>query len=266
MPSVFNARNADAYEIVMGRWSRRLAAQFVAFAGPHAGERVLDVGCGTGSLTFAIAGTGQPAEVVGLDYAEVYVAAATARNQDARVSFRQGDACALPFADGAFDRTLSMLCLNFVSDPAKAVAEMRRVTRPGGVMAAALWDVRGGFPTARLFLDVAAVLDPAAVKVRNFYMDAPLTRPGELAAAWRGLGLEAIAETSFTVRFDYGGFDEFWGAMMTGEGTMGKYLVGLPPAEQARIASHCRPAYECGEPDGPRSFATTALACRGTVP
>ncbi|MEJ0070591.1 MAG: class I SAM-dependent methyltransferase [Pseudomonadota bacterium] len=266
MPSVFNARNADAYEIVMGRWSRRLAPQLVGFAGPESGERVLDVGCGTGSLTFAIAATGKPASVVGLDFAAIYVDAATARNQDPRVSFRQGDACALPFPDGAFDRSMTMLCLNFVTDPPQAVRELRRVTRSGGVMAAALWDVRGGFPTARLFLDVAAVLDPAAITVRDFYMDAPLTRPGELAAGLARDRRRTDFRASFTVRFDYIEFEDFWGAMMTGEGTMGKYLVGLPAVEQERIKGHCRLAYLCGEPDGPRSFATTALACRGVVP
>src|SRR5262245_49126192 len=115
----------------MGRWSRRLAVPFLAFAGLARGERVLDVGCGTGSLTFLLAERPELAAITGIDYAAPYVEHATRRNSDARVSFRVGDASALPFPDAAFDRVLSLLVLHFVTQPQRAVAEMRRVAQPG---------------------------------------------------------------------------------------------------------------------------------------
>src|SRR5436305_14121796 len=150
--STFVAADGDGYELVMGRWSRRLAVPFLDFAGIQDGDRVLEVGCGTGSLAQAIVGRFRPSEVRAIDLAPAYVDYARNRNQDPRVVFEVGDACAIQFDDHAFDRVFSMLVLHFVPQPARAISEMRRVAKPGGVVAAAVWDVRGGFVANRIFL------------------------------------------------------------------------------------------------------------------
>src|SRR5829696_2535198 len=129
VPSTFNARDAGAYEQMMGRWSRRLAPLFIEFAGVEEGERLIDVGCGTGSLTFALLRAKNLAELTAIDYSATYLEAARAAGTDPRLRFEQADACALPFEGGAFDRALSLLVLHFVPTPELAVAEMRRVVR-----------------------------------------------------------------------------------------------------------------------------------------
>jgi phosphatidylethanolamine/phosphatidyl-N-methylethanolamine N-methyltransferase len=128
--STFNARNAAVYERSMGRWSRQLAPQFLRFAGM--GDTVLDVGCGTGSLLLELAGRPEPRRIVGIDASPIYAAAAGKRLGDPRVTVLAADACALPFPDASFDAALSQLVLQVVPDPAGALAEMRRVVRPGG--------------------------------------------------------------------------------------------------------------------------------------
>jgi ubiquinone/menaquinone biosynthesis C-methylase UbiE len=130
MTSSFTVRSAGGYEQLMGRWSRVLAGPFIGFAGVAGGERVLDVGCGTGSLTFALPQAADVAEVAAIDYAPVFVEAAQRRNTDPRITIAQGDACAIPFPDGRFDRALSLLVLHFVPEADRAIAEMRRWCGP----------------------------------------------------------------------------------------------------------------------------------------
>jgi SAM-dependent methyltransferase len=137
MPSMFNARDADNYERLMGRWSRRLAPLFIEHAGIADGENVIEVGCGTGSLTFTLPQKAALGRLTAVDHSEIYLAAAKAKNKDPRISLEQGDGCALRFPDASFDRALSMLVLpSVLPEPELMVAEMRRVTRSGGVVAA----------------------------------------------------------------------------------------------------------------------------------
>lgn len=143
MTSSFNVHHAAGYEQLMGRWSQKLAPLFIDFAGLADGEKILDVGCGTGSLTFALVKAADLREVAAIDFSAVFVEEAIRRNADPRIKIRQADACALPFEGGAFDRALALLVLHFVPEAGKAVAEMRRVVRPGGVVAATVWDHLG---------------------------------------------------------------------------------------------------------------------------
>ena len=132
-----NFQDANAYERFMGRWSRLLAPQLISFGGPHDGDRVLDVGCGTGSLMFELPALANVLQVTGIDMTESYVAAARARNTDPRITIDLGDARTLPYATGSFDRAYSSLVLHFIPDAAQAVAELRRVVRLGGSVTAA---------------------------------------------------------------------------------------------------------------------------------
>jgi len=138
--STFKASDGDGYELQMGRWSRRLAEPFLDFSGFADGERVLDVGCGTGSLTFALLARAEIKSICGIDFSSDYINYASRRNADARVEFSVGDACALQFPDRSFDRVLSLLMLHFVPRADRAVTEMFRVARPGASVAAAVWD------------------------------------------------------------------------------------------------------------------------------
>ncbi len=227
MSTAFTTSGADAYERLMGRWSRLLARPFLEFCGIADDETVLDVGCGTGSLTLAIANSANVRSVTGIDVTESYIEFARSRTHDSRIRYETGDACALPFADGSFDRTLSLLVLNFIPDAPRAAAEMARVTCPGGVVAAAVWDVRGGLPAFRVFWDTACVVDPDAKKPRDRYYAHPFIRQGELAATWHALGLEAIEQTEITMRFEFERFADYWEPMLGKTGPVGAYLDGI---------------------------------------
>src|SRR5262245_60933442 len=130
--STFVSADGDGYEFQMGRWSRRLAPLFINFAGITAAGCILDVGCGTGSLSFHLAQNHKIGSVRGVDLSSVYIEHAKRHNSDARLDFQVANACALPFPDAAFDHSLSMLVLQFIPQPELAARELRRVTRPGG--------------------------------------------------------------------------------------------------------------------------------------
>ncbi|MBY5333158.1 class I SAM-dependent methyltransferase [Rhizobium leguminosarum] len=266
MPSSFNVESADGYERLMGRWSRKLAPMLVDFAGLADGERVLDVGCGTGSLAFTLAETPGLQEIAAVDYSPVFVEAATRRNTDPRVTIRQADACVLPFEDNRFDRAMSLLVLHFVPEAGKAVSEMRRVVRPGGVVAAAVWDHYGGMSGMRMMWDTVAMLDENALAMRRRYCFQPMMRPGEMKESFIAQGLADVEETSLLIRMEYLSFEDYWDPIAAGEGPLGKYVAGLDPARRNAVDAAVRAAYEAGEPNGPRSFASVAWACRGRVP
>ena len=266
MTSEFNVRNAAGYEQLMGRWSQRLAPLFIDFVGVADGERILDVGCGTGSLTFALPKAAALAEVAAIDYSPVFVEEAIRRNTNPRIKVRQADACALPFEGGTFDRALALLVLHFVPEAGKAVAEMRRVVRSGGVVAAAVWDHLGGMPGMRMMVDTVAALGESGRQLRSRYCFQPMMQPGELRRTFAEQGLVSIAEVELMIRMDYKSFADYWTPIAAGEGPLGKYVAALDAAERARTDAAVRDAYEAGRPDGPRSFANVAWACRGIVP
>ena len=263
--STFTATDGDAYERVMGRWSRQLAELFLDFAGEVEGD-CLDLGCGTGHLAAAILRRAPGARVTGVDFSPAYVAHARARTDIVGAEFEIGDACALPFADRSFDRALSLLMLHFVPRATEAVAEMRRVTRPGGVAAATVWDARGGMVANRMFFDTAAMVDPAADRLRAQNYVRPMTRPGELGAAWRAAGFADVAETYLTIRMEFADFEDFWSPYLRGQGPGGVYVAGLEPLARERLREALLRAYLDGEPDGPRSYAASAWAVRGRAP
>ncbi len=264
LASTFNARDAAVYERSMGRWSRLLAEPFLAYAAVPDGAAILDVGCGTGSLTFAAA---RGREVTGVDSSDIYLKAARHRAQTEghSVRFEQADVRALPFANASFDAVLAQLVLQFIPDPAAALREMIRVVRPGGVVAAAVWSSGGGATVQRMFWDTAAVVDPdgAAGRARTFTR--PMTTGGEMQQLWMQSGLLAVAESSVTIWMSFDSFADYWGPIADGEGTLGKYVTGLTDQRRQALEQHIRVAYESGRADGPRQFAATAFVCRGKV-
>lgn len=265
MTSSFNVHDPSGYEQLMGRWSQKLAPLFIDFAGLADGEKILDVGCGTGSLTFALAKNPNLAGITAIDYSPVFVEAATRRNTDPRIKIRQADACALPFEDGSFDRALALLVLHFVPEAGRAVAEMRRVVRPGGVVAAVVWDHLGGMPGMRMMVDTVAALSEGGRQLRSRYCFQPMMQPGEMRQAFVEQGLAEVMETELMIRMDYQNFDDYWAPIAAGEGPLGTFMITLDAPERERTGAAVRHAYEAGRPDGPRSFANIAWAVRGIV-
>jgi ubiquinone/menaquinone biosynthesis C-methylase UbiE len=266
MSSSFNVHKASGYEQLMGRWSQKLALPFIDFAGVGDGDRIVDVGCGTGSLTFALAQSRRVQSIEAIDFSPVFVEEALRRNNDPRITIRQADACALPFEAASFDRALALLVLHFIPEAKKAIGEMRRVTRPGGTVAAVVWDHLGGMAGMRMMIDTVAALSEAGRQLRSRYCFQPMMQPGEMKRAFIEGGLLDLEETQLMIRMNYESFDDYWGPIAAGEGPLGAFVGKLDGAERAQVDAAVRDAYEAGRPDGPRSFANVAWACRGRVP
>ena len=250
----------------MGRWSRRLAEPFLAFAGFGPDERVLDVGCGTGCVASALTQRAQVKEVCAIDLSPAYIAHARRNQTDPRISYNVGNACALGFPNASFDRVLALLLLHFVPDPVLAIGEMRRVAKPGATVAAAVWDVRGGFVANRLFFDTAAALDPKAGERRARNYVRPLTRPGELTRAWQDAGFDDVVGTTLSIRMEFSSFDDYWAPYEGKEGPAAAYVASLSGAKRTELREAVRRAYLDGEEDGLRSYAALAWAVKGIVP
>lgn len=264
--SIFLASDGDGYELQMGRWSRRLAPKFIEFTGITEADCVLDVGCGTGSLTSTLALNPKIRNLHGVDFSGAYIEHAKRENSGSRIQFQVGDACALPFGDKEFDHSFSMLVLQFVPQPEKAISEMRRVTRPGGTVAAATWDSRGGFVWFRMFWDTASMLDPKAGERRAKTCARPMARPGDLERAWKVAGLTDVVQDMLTIRMDFASFEDFWAPLDGKDGPYAEYIRTLAPEEKEVLREKLRLAYVDGEPNGPRSYAATAWAVKGKVP
>ena len=254
----------DAYERFMGRWSRELAPPFVSWAGVRDGEDVLDVGSGTGALTAAVAAAAPSSRIIGVDPSAPYVAFARARRPAGHVDFEVGDGQRLRFADRSFDRTLSLLVLNFIPDPAKAMTEMIRVTRPGGTVAAAVWDYGGDMAMLRVFWDEAIALKPAmaARDERNM----PFCRKAELGALWRANGLEDVSEDGPTIQTRFASFDDYWIPFLDRQGPAGAYMATLEAAEREQLRGKLRRRLLGEGPDRPIALTARAWVVRGRVP
>jgi len=260
--TAYVATSADAYERSMGRWSRRLAAAVLDALTLPPGGAVLDAGCGTGALAEAIAARDPAARITGVDASEPFLAEARRRMPGA--SFRHGDVTALDLPDAAFDAALSLLVLQFVPDRTAAVAEMARVVRPGGLVAAAMWDFTGGFSFLRTFVDSIAAVEPDGEAFRARYWSDPVGTPGRLSALLAGAGLAGVAERDVAIRQEFSSFADWWEPWAQGgQGVAGAYVASLPPERLPRVEALARRAYLAGAPDGPRSFVAVARLATG---
>jgi SAM-dependent methyltransferase len=233
------------------------------FAGLGQPEGVLDVGTGTGVLASAVADAHPGATVTAIDPSARFVEAATDRSSNPRLRFQVGDAQALEFPDASFDATLSMLALNFIPDPAKALGEMIRVTRSGGVVAAAVWDYSEGMEMLRVFWDEAVAFDTAIASRDERHMR--LCRRGELAALWRQAGLADVGEQALTIDLVFESFDDYWLPFLDGVGPAGAYAASL--ADPARDALRARLVARVsrGREDQGFTLRARAWTARGVV-
>lgn len=253
----------EAYERFMGKWSREMAPQLVGFAGVKDGESVLDVGSGTGALSAAIAAVAPSSRITGIDPAAPYVAFAQARHGGDKVTFEVGDAQQLRFAERSFDRVLSMLVLNFIPDRGKALNEMIRVTRPAGVVAAAVWDYGEGMQFLRVFWDEVVAQNPAADKKDERHM--PVCRTGELAALWREHGLQEVEETALTIPTRFTSFDDYWSRFLEKQGPAGAYVAALSEKDREQLRQRLRARLVGTGADRPIDLTARAWAVRGKV-
>jgi len=263
--STYNASNGEAYQLFLGRWTTLLAPPLLDFAEFPPDGPLLDVGTGTGSLAFAMAARWPPRQIVAIDVAEPYIA--YARSQTARPSptFELGDAGALQYAANTFAGTAAQLVLNFVPDAKAAVSEMRRVTRAGGIVVAAVWDFRGGLVFQRLLWDTAAGIDPQAGVARDRLFSAALALPDGLPQLFRVAGLGDVQRGSITFRMNFANFEDYWQPLLGGQGPFGSYVATLSVDMRDKIEEAVRRAYSSGAPDGERSLIATAWAVRGKV-
>jgi SAM-dependent methyltransferase len=255
---------AAAYEQFMGRWSRLLAPMLITFASVGGRDSILDVGSGTGELAFALANGRSAVEVIGVDRSDAYVQYAQARTLSDRVRFVVGDAGALQFAADTFDKTLSSLALNFVPNPGRAVGEMIRVTRPGGVVAATVWDYAEGMEMLRVFWDEAVALEAAADARDERQM--PLCKRGELESLWRASGLEAVEGHPLVFQLSFDSFQDYWQPFLRGQGPAGAYVAALPPTKRIALERRLLTRLLNGRRDAPFTLQARAWAAKGRKP
>jgi ubiquinone/menaquinone biosynthesis C-methylase UbiE len=249
--------SADKYDRFMGRYTKTLAPALADAAGVADGMRVVDVGCGPGGLTEELAGRVGAGNVAAIDPAPQFAAACQERVPEADV--RQGVAEALPWSDDSFDAALSSLVVAFMKDADKGIREMARVTRPGGTIAACMWDIAGGGMTMlSTFWAAARTLDPG--------VEGELARPGvakgDLGERFRRAGLDDVVDGALEASADYASFDDYWEPFTFAVGPSGQYLVAQDADHQAKLREACRALL----PDGAFSLTARAWYARGTRP
>lgn len=247
---------AAAYARFMGRFSEPLAGPFTQWAGVTAGHRALDVGCGPGALTARLVAALGERSVAAIDPSESFVAACLERFPGLDV--RRGAAESLPFADDAFDVALAQLVVHFMTDPVRGLAQMARVTRPGGVVAACVWDHHGDRGPLSGFWQAVHELDPDAPGESLL----PGTREGELGELLDAAGLRHVETDALTVRIHCRDFDDWWEPFTLGVGPAGSYVAGLDPETRAELER----LYESRLPRGPFDVVATAWAARALAP
>ena len=247
------AVSADAYDRFMGRYSVQLAPQLADYAGVRAGQRVIDVGCGPGALTAVLADRLGSANVCAIDPSESFVAAVRARLPG--VDARLASAERLPWADGTFDAAMAQLVVHFMSDPVAGLSEMARVLRPGGIVAACVWDHAGEHGPLSIFWQAARELD-AEVKDESLLAGA---REGHLAELFVEAGLRSVEDSALVATVNHPSFAEWWVPFTLGVGPAGAYAAGLDLERRAALKERCRQLL----PAAPFELSARAWTARG---
>ena len=244
---------AEAYDRFMGRYSTQLSAGLADLAGVAAGQKALDVGCGPGALTAELVARLGADAVAAVDPSEPFVAAARERHPG--VDVRQAAAEDMPFPDDAFDASLAQLVVHFMTDPVAGLAEMARVTRPGGVVAACVWDFASERAPISAYWRAAHELDPATEDESGL----PGARPGHLSELFEAAGLRDVEESEVAASVEHATFDEWWRPFTLGVGPAGAHAQRLGKDELAAVRERCLQLL----PDAPFTLAVTAWAARG---
>jgi ubiquinone/menaquinone biosynthesis C-methylase UbiE len=252
--------NGAEYEEFMGIWSRLVGDRFLDWLAPLPGGRWVDVGCGNGAFTELLVARCSPREVQGIDPSEGQIAFARGRMPDAPVRFEQGDAMALPYADAAFDAAVMALVIFFVPEPARGVAEMARVVRPGGSVSAYAWDILGGgFPFAALQQEMEALgvtpLWPPSVEA---------SRIDAMHASWTGAGLVDVETCELRCERTFESFESFWRIALTGP-RMAPRIAAMPLDEVERLKDRLRQRLRA-DAEGRITYEASANAVKGVVP
>jgi SAM-dependent methyltransferase len=244
---------ADAYGRFMGRYSEPLATEFATLVDPCRGQRALDVGCGPGALTAVLADRLGPTAVAAVDPSESFVSAARERLPD--VDIQPAPAEALPFPDDTFDLALAQLVVPFMAKPEAGLSEMARVTRPGGVVSASVWDHAGGLGPLSTFWQAVRDLDPGA---RDESAQAG-ARDGHLVELFDQVGLTGVEQVTMTVRVPFADFDAWWQPFTLGVGPAGAYVAELDPDRRNQLRARCARLL----PAGPFDVHATAWTAVG---
>lgn len=249
----------DAYEPFMGRWSRLVAREFVAWLSLSPGSRWLDVGCGTGALSQAILEAASPGFVRGIDPSAAFVE--FARSHVTGAEFSVGDAQGLDVGDSSFDAAVAGLVLNHLPDPARAATELRRVIATGGTAAAYVWDYAGEMQMLRRFWDASVALDPSAIE-KDQGARMPLCKPGPLEELFARAGLVDVEVARIDVPTVFKDFDDYWTPFLGGQAPAPAYAVSLDEDRRTALRERLRETLPV-EPDGSVHLLARAWAVRG---
>ena len=258
-----NWQQGDAYDRYIGRWSRQVAPPFLSWLATPPERRWLDVGCGTGALCGEILRQARPAALTGVEPSDGFLS--VARLQLPRsVRLYSGSASAIPLQDAEVDVVVSGLVLNFVPDAALALAEMSRVTAPGGTVAAYVWDYAEGMEMLRLFWDTAVELDADAARLhegRRF----GLCRPDALLSAFQQARLDDVSVVPLEIDTRFAGFEDYWEPFLGAQGPAPAYVASLPEERRLRLREALRTRLPL-ESDGALALRARAWAVRGRTP
>lgn len=252
---------ASPYELYVGRWSRLVATEFIRWLSAKPGADWADIGCGTGALTHTILSYCNPRSIHAIDKSPGFVGFAAANISDARTRFSVADAIALPMETASFDAVVSGLVLNFVSQPATMVAEMARITRPNGQVAAYVWDYAGGMQMMRRFWDVAIAVCGSA-EVPDEASRFPLCAPEPLRSLWGDAGLTNVEVRTIDIPTRFSSFDDYWQPFLGGQGAAPTWLAGLAAHKQDAIRDLLQRELPT-QPDGSIHLDATVWAIRG---
>lgn len=254
----------DLYEPYVGRWSRLVAKEFLKWLAVPERKDWLDVGCGTGALIQSIIETENPNSLIGIDSSPGYTEYAKARIVSPRARFEAGDAQSLPIDTARLDVAVAGLVLNFVPQPPRAVTEMVRVVRPGGTVAAYVWDYAGKMELMRYFWDAAVALDPGAKELdegRRF----PICQPRPLTELFVQAELSEVEVRPIDVATDFGDFEDYWSPFLGGQGPAPGYAMSLSDERRAALRERIRSALPVAK-DGSIHLIARAWAARGRKP
>ena len=253
----------DKYDRQTGAWSRLVAPGFIEFMQIQDGDSVLDVGCGTGILSLALAEKTTASRIAGIDLSNGFIDYARTKSGDPRLCFETGDAQSLPYDDNTFDRALAMLVIQFVPDKVRAISEMKRVTKPGGAIGTAFWDFAGGMEPNRALWQAAKATDPNAAIPSSGNL--AFGSPKESTKLFSDVRLKDIVVAEIIIERRFTSLDDYWIPLATSEGVPGKYLGSLSQERKSAVREQLRRNLLGDETDGSFSINGRAWATRGII-